>query len=99
MSEHKYTAGPWEVLDGAILCKEVNAFGNFVIASFNRGDADLTAEDHANAKLIAAAPELLEALQRMLNIYGDLFDADGIEIPEAGEACYQAHSAITKATA
>ncbi len=63
----KHTKGPWHVLDGAILCEHVNDYGNFLIASFGRGDAPNTPEVFANARLIAAAPELLEACKEGLN--------------------------------
>ena len=56
--EAKPTKGPWTVLDGAILCEHVNTYGNFHIASFGRGDEPNTPEDFANARLIAAAPDL-----------------------------------------
>ncbi len=50
----------------------------------NSGDKDtnksLKEEAEANACLIAAAPELLDALKQALNyIKGDYIDADGIE--------------------
>jgi hypothetical protein len=58
--EMKHTQGPWEVLDGAILSKDLNAYGNWIIATCNR---ERTAEDKVNLRLIAAAPEMLEALK------------------------------------
>lgn len=60
----EHTPGPWRILDHSILCDNVNAYGNFHIASFDRCDERLTEEDHANARLIAAAPDLLEACER-----------------------------------
>ena len=61
MSKQEHTPGPWFILDGAILCDQVNDYGNFHIARFDRGDNPNTPEDLANAKLIAASPDLLEA--------------------------------------
>lgn len=63
----KHTKGPWEVLDGAILCENVNQYGNFFIASVSRGDNSMTEEDKANARLIAAAPDLLTACREALD--------------------------------
>ena len=65
-NKSKHTPGPWKVLDGAILCEHVNAYGNFHIASYHRGDEPLTDEDHANARLIAAAPETTAGLRRLV---------------------------------
>jgi len=59
----KHTPGPWHVLDGAVLCEGINAYGNWHICRFDRCEQPNTAEDNANARLIAAAPELLEACQ------------------------------------
>ena len=57
----EHTPGPWEVQDKAILCENVNEYGNFWVAGFGRDDMDNTPEDYANANLIAASPALLEA--------------------------------------
>lgn len=72
MLEMKHTPGPWQILDGAILCDKVNQYGNFHIASFSRGDEQITDEDKANAKLIAAAPELLKALELMQRFWDEM---------------------------
>jgi len=82
MSETKHTPGPWKISDGAILCQNVNAYGNFHIARFDRGDSDNTGEDLANARLIAAAPELLAALKDTLCLAEAYFDT----LPDDGEA-------------
>lgn len=66
--ETKWAKGPWEILDTSILCRSVNDFGNFHIASFGRGDSVLTKQDNANARLIAAAPELAEALMDVIRV-------------------------------
>jgi hypothetical protein len=57
----QHTAGPWTSNeDGQIQCPNLNAYGNWIVATIGR---EMTPEDHANARLIAAAPELLDALK------------------------------------
>lgn len=64
MSALKHTPGPWEVFpplvpgDYGVLSKCVNAGGNFYVAKLPNG---AHAEAEANAHLIGAAPDLLEA--------------------------------------
>ncbi len=60
MDAVKYTPGPWAVSNG--VDQYVCAGGVWIAASMGiRGD-----EGAANARLIAAAPELLEACQALL---------------------------------
>jgi hypothetical protein len=63
----KHTPGPWTSLTDTdretIVSEHVNAYGNFIVTIVTRGDERMTEEDRANARLIAAAPELLEALE------------------------------------
>jgi hypothetical protein len=66
--ETKHTPGPWDYWSGYNPCDRIEAQvtaegGDIVIASYNH----LIAEGEANAKLIAAAPELLECLNNMLD--------------------------------
>ena len=60
----KHTPGPWRVLDGAILSRKLNDYGNYLVASLDREE---TAQDKANLALIAAAPELMAALKKYAN--------------------------------
>lgn len=56
-----HTPGPWTYNDdGQIQCRDINTYGNFIVAGMGR---ELTPEDHANARLIAAAPTMLETLR------------------------------------
>jgi len=64
----KHTPGPWEVLDGAIVSKQVNAYGNFIVVNCER---ERTEEDAANLDLIAAAPELAEMGSLLLRTVWD----------------------------
>lgn len=68
MSKQSYTPGPWDYWSGYNPVDELEAQittedGDIVIASYNRQ----IPEGEANAKLLAAAPDLLEALRIMVN--------------------------------
>jgi len=55
----RYTPGPWERFDREIHCRPVEGSLAKLIVAKVAGDDD---ESEANARLIAAAPELLTAL-------------------------------------
>lgn len=62
MSSH--TPGPWRVIDdGSVVGVQMGLAGGFLI--------DSKANPDANARLIAAAPDLLDALQRIRESSGD----------------------------
>lgn len=82
----KYTPGPWKLLPKSrydlCQCKVYNPEGNFVVAE---GFAHIRdgqtyrehwAEAEANARLIAAAPELLECLKQCSSVLEDIFKTD-----------------------
>ena len=83
MAEPKYTKGPWENVDDAYI---EAANGTVVVNEMNTAlpDEQIT----ANAHLIAAAPELYEALEAMLR-FGDIGSRAAAEI--------KAHAALAKA--
>lgn len=89
----KHTPGPWEIerySDGLI-----QIVGNARIVSDDEEIVTTVVEavargDEANARLIAAAPELLEALQAVID-YGSMTGAEWV--------AEQALAAIAKATA
>ena len=67
----KHTPGPWELRGWSVKCPT----NNFRVARIGEADKalrqfgdyeDMEAECRANARLIAAAPELLEACQTVL---------------------------------
>jgi uncharacterized NAD-dependent epimerase/dehydratase family protein len=103
MSKHKHTPGPWTALPEECDNPYVRIRGTrlgrrFKIANvMNAGYDDQhereVEETRANAALIAAAPELLEALQEVFMI-GDRLVSDvyGYEFKE------KARAAIAKAT-
>jgi len=85
-----HTPGPWTTNnDCQIQCPALNTYGNFIVASINREN---TPEDHANARLIAAAPALLDALEAFIAL-ADEGNATGDE----ELAVLQAAKAVVKA--
>lgn len=84
MPETKHSPGPWQDCehssddkhDGHLI---VDAFGYNVANIWHRqfaAPADRIAEQDSNARLIAAAPELLEALKGFLHADPDVFRAE-----------------------
>jgi hypothetical protein len=64
VSELKHTPGPWETKP-TLLCDAVRIFsGDIYLAAVTNSDFTLK-QNQANANLIAAAPDLLEALERV----------------------------------
>lgn len=105
MSKMAHTPGPWEAsfidsLGGpASYCRirpvSGEMFGQFTsleIATMYLMDED---EQQANARLIAAAPELLDALQGLVK---ELSDSDDEGLIENAEPMIAARAAIAKAT-
>lgn len=92
---NKFTPGPWKVGNKF----EVGKVSDADDQSFGMIDplADVYGENkEADAKLISAAPDLLEALQGMLQVYGGVkWDTCSVEI----ELQEMAKSAIAKALA
>lgn len=80
MSKPKFTPGPWTVVDGpdGVFTIETefepNGQSGELVAHIPVRDVDT---DWANARLISAAPELLETLQGFLN--AEEWDPDFLE--------------------
>lgn len=99
MEQFKGTPGPWRVSEkrGDLIDIRHNSNG---IGAISLNLAHVVArqswlkEAEANAKLIAAAPELLEALQRITLMYEALMRDCGLEHKEM---IATSHSAIKKA--
>jgi len=86
----KHTPGPWTVeSDGTSIACSTQVF----ITAPAPDGAGLD-EEKANAALIAAAPELLDALHVLLEQYRKLFDNND---SQQVQAYYDAKAAITKA--
>jgi hypothetical protein len=93
----QHTPGPWKFgskTDGDLYKRNIAGVDGYHVAAVSSRDDH---EVDANARLIAAAPDLLEALQ-------DLFDADmehvlmGDGKDDQIEAIAKARAAIAKAT-
>jgi hypothetical protein len=88
---HTHTPGPWRI-------DSKTRFGDYTIAA---GESVRTCEfiaktqSEANARLIAAAPELLDALKRLIGEHADLGEVDLTNADRA--AIEQAREAISKA--
>ena len=68
MKEFKGTQGPWHVSDEGTLVVRDDMWFSHVASNIGYSTDD---EDVANANLIAASPDLLAALQQLLEIYDD----------------------------
>jgi hypothetical protein len=77
-----HTPGPWTVLQGEPfqpILIGTDEGGSFIEVGPACGLTEGTGSMEANAALIAAAPDLLEALHHILNIEGACFAADESE--------------------
>lgn len=88
MTDTQHTPGPWQADSDAYVVNEYNQ----VIADVFINDDDNWRERAANARLIAAAPELLAALQAV----ADYLPVSGILLRNDIDAAMRA--AIAKAT-
>jgi len=90
----KHTKGPWRISSfGAVLGSDTTGTTICDIneAMLNSGFSHVKSEAEANAKLIAAAPELLKALELMVNNY-EKYKSNGAE----NQALLKAIAAINK---
>ena len=92
----EHTQGPWKSGGGTIYAPWPEREGDRIIADLltHHGDNGLTNDEvTANAKLIAAAPDLLETLEEIGNGCTDALDRDSdtpfITHIEAIQACVQ----------
>lgn len=102
---NQHTPGPWAVTNhahGTVINMESSrktrsgASRYAVIGGFDASDSEQFQEAQANARLISAAPELLEALQGMLSL-----DDEHQRGADDQDVCFevqQARAAIAKAT-
>lgn len=91
----KHTPGPWWK-DGRIVRPANEAHPRraaIAACALSHGIGEAAVEDDANARLIAAAPELLEALLGLLHE-----DGGSLAYSKSNPACVAARAAIAKAT-
>ena len=88
MIKAKHTPGPWKIDYG--YNRSINFIGPCVPDQY-AGSSWLQVTE-ANARLIAAAPDLLDALKGMLEVFGDEFGMGDSSV------CDDARAAISKAT-
>uniref|UniRef100_A0A483LRH6 Uncharacterized protein n=1 Tax=Klebsiella pneumoniae TaxID=573 RepID=A0A483LRH6_KLEPN len=100
MQDFKGTPGPWHVSnENALRIRDDQSFVTVATAEYVTNEEEL-----ATAYLIAAAPELLEALQLALNAMNEMGDilnfndlAEQSKVDELTPAFDKARSAINKA--
>ena len=71
----KHTPGPWTIereADRLLIRNRVGYFGDLLVGGPN---PDANAQNEANARLIAAAPDLLEAAKEMVLFYDEMIAA------------------------
>ncbi|MGV6396947.1 hypothetical protein ACTUVN_002642 [Pseudomonas caspiana] len=98
MSESKFTPGPWEAIEnGFTKMAVISGEGHYLTyAAGNDRMTDQVLE--ANAKLIAAAPDMIAALELIAGLHDH--EKPSFELAQAMyEAACIARSAIQKATA
>ena len=90
-----HTPGPWSVsTERGIL--DIGAPGAGLLAMVSR--SQLLGDSNANARLFAAAPELLAALTNALNVLAGIATGDLATVHRDSPAIAQARAAIAKAT-
>ncbi len=96
MSDTKHTPGPWRVQNGSVYALAPDgSFGSLPVAHMDRdpGNGTRPVERDANARLIAAAPEMVEALRGALEV----LDGRANDFSSKSEACKACRAAIRKA--
>jgi hypothetical protein len=90
----KHTPGPWKVASGFIQAprRDTSKQHDIDVARVQLDSGLYAGEFDANARLIAAAPDLLEALRNAVNAH--MADRDDGAIPEW---VHEARAAIAKA--
>lgn len=75
----KHTPGPWEMSDGGYILPNHKAIdapshGALALVVWKMEDDERSPKCEANARLIAAAPDLLEALQKLAIVMREIHD-------------------------
>lgn len=96
MEKTAHTPGPWANYDGQILCENLNQYGNWTVAIIGR---EMTPEDHANADLIAAAPETASELKEIKERLEQLGGIGEVTVLGMIDRVYEAKERAEKAEA
>ena len=92
----KHTSGPWHHVGDGLVYTELTSNDDeaiFICDTGNSRAPSSSEEERANAQLISAAPELLDALRRILRHVPN--DAGGASL---SDDIHRAHRAIARAT-
>lgn len=92
----KHTPGPWEATTDIHGCPSVRNFDGFGVCS-TYGKYESPEQKEANANLIAAAPDMLEALKALDEAEFQGMFTEGQWTKEHQELFENAHAAIAKA--
>ena len=92
-----HTPGPWHVESGTIICAGDLRLTRTAEAYTEMRDGSKFYETRANARLMAAAPDLLEALKDAVNFIGRLSNGD--ELGTSQQAWNEAYEPLKKARA
>jgi hypothetical protein len=93
MATQNHTPGPWKTN-----CLHIERQNGQSIAATVHDSWQTEEEELANARLIAAAPELLEALQQCVGLLSVAVMADGATSLYGSPVTQKARAAIAKAT-
>lgn len=92
----RHTPGPWTITHQDMVRSRDRFIADCQAAPMSARPCPATPEDMANARLIAAAPDLLEALKRLRDWWAtEPEDRDGDEMP--ADVFDGMHAAIAKA--
>lgn len=101
MKEFKGTPGPWEACRNNVHTGQIatihHCFGNDWVEVWSLDWPDTEEKQEANAKLIAAAPDLLKALQCLVKSYDDFRTRTGRDSKPQSPELLKAKAAISKA--
>ncbi len=89
-----HTPGPWRYEAGTKTIRAVPS--NYWLATMDSWDGQV--DNESNARLIAAAPELLAALKNALNVMAGVATGQLLTINKDSNAISEARAAIAKAT-
>ena len=79
---HTHTGGPWRVGKHDETLGIYDMAENYRLATIEEWRGEHEGESEANARLIAAAPDMLDALREMLSMFGDheQYDDDSAQV-------------------